>query len=455
MLGGAPAAMGLGLALCAAAGAGEPPATGPRVTPVVRVFRRAQPAVVNLSTTTIVQIRTPMPFGGLFDEIFDFPAMPRSRNVERHSVGSGFLIHGDGYLVTNAHVVDRATEVKATFADGRDLPAKLIAIDRTHDLAVLQVEAGEELPHLKLGRSDDLMPGETVVAIGNPLGLQHTVTAGIISALDRDVTVNNRLAYRGLIQTDASINPGNSGGPLLNILGELIGINTAIRGDAQNIGFAIPVSRLGELLPEMLDVHRLRRLSFGIRFEAGGPRTPGGGVRVKRVDAGSPAARAGVQSGDVITAIERIPTPDFMEAFSVLARARPGRSLRLEVDRGTEGRQSLQVRLAEITGSERAKLAEEEFGFSVRAMTREDLRRLRLRHPIGLIVESVRAGGPAAGEGVQRGDILTTFGGYAVTSREDLHQLLEQVEPGDEIPAEMLRLHGEIPLRGRVTFRAS
>src|SRR5262249_28501433 len=182
----------------------------------------------------------------------------------------------------------------------------------------------------------DLMPGETVIAIGNPLGFRHTITTGIISALDRELSFSANVVYKGLIQTDASINPGNSGGPLLNILGELIGINTAIRGDAQNIGFAIPVDRLHELLPDMLDITRLRRVDFGLKFD--GKRGNGKGVLIKGVEAESAAAKAGLKSGDVLTAIDGAPIQDFVQAFSILRTVPVGKNLAFSVNRDHESK---------------------------------------------------------------------------------------------------------------------
>ncbi|MDP7348694.1 MAG: trypsin-like peptidase domain-containing protein, partial [Phycisphaeraceae bacterium] len=208
-----------------------------RRTPVVRVFEQSRNAVVNISTTQIVQLRDPLGFD-LFEQFFH---MPRRRTFRRQSVGSGFVLHEAGYIVTNAHVVARTAERKVLFADERAFDAQVVALDHEHDLAVLKIDADGPLATLPLGTSHDLMVGETVIAIGNPLGLSDTVTAGVISAVDRELEFGDGKSFKGLIQTDASINPGNSGGPLLNILGDLIGVNTAMRGDAQNIGFAIPV----------------------------------------------------------------------------------------------------------------------------------------------------------------------------------------------------------------------
>lgn len=411
-----------------------------RVTPVVKAFRDASPAVVNLSTTKIVTVENPLGMRSLFDEIFDFPVLRRPMRYKTQSVGSGFLIHRDGYLVTNAHVVDRAAECKVTFADGTELIAEEVAIDRQHDLAVLRVNARKTLPFLKLGQSGDLMPGEPVIAIGNPLGYQHTVTTGVISALNRELVFDENHSYAGLIQTDASINPGNSGGPLLNVLGELIGINTAIRGDAQNIGFAIPVNRLHELLPIMLDIERLRRVEFGIHFDSGVHNNGRPGVRIKKVDPDTSAARAGVNAGDLVVAIDNQPTPDFMQAFSLLERTPPGQSLKLSlIDRNGQ-RKSVEVLLADIPRQDAAKLMERYFGITVREMNRTDLKQLGLNRTIGLIVTSVRRGSGAAEARIGRGDVIRKFGGWPVPTLDRLGHLIEQVESDDRIPFQILRI---------------
>ncbi|MCB9851979.1 MAG: trypsin-like peptidase domain-containing protein [Phycisphaerales bacterium] len=423
-----------------------------RMTPIVRVFQQASPAVVNLSTSRIVTVQRPRGFGSLFDDIFDVPSGPRQYKTQ--SVGSGFVIHKDGYIVTNAHVVERAAEIKATFADGTELDAREVAVDRQHDLAVLKVEARGPLPYLKMGRSDDLMQGETVIVIGNPLGYAHTITTGVVSALNRELVFDSDHVYSELIQTDASINPGNSGGPLLNILGELIGINSAIRGDAQNIGFAIPVNQLHKLLPEMLDIERLRRVSFGVHFEGDVSARPEGGVRVKSVDPDTPAAAVGVRPGDVVTAIDNLPTPNFMEAFSLLARTPTGQSLKLDLRRTGQSRASVEVPLADRPTANASEMMERFFGVGVREMTRRDQDRYGLRRSIGLVIESVAAGSEAEREGLNPGDMITQFGGWAVTDLAELAHLVNQVSSGDLIPIQLLRPHRGGLIRIELGLRA-
>ena len=189
-------------------------------------------------------------------------------------LGSGFVVHEDGFIVTNAHVVENVNRIKAVFSDGREFQARLISADAKQGPGRAGIDAGGKLPFIELGRSDDLMIGETVIAIGNPYGYSNTVTSGVVSAVGRDIQVSEGYWLRGLIQTDAPINPGNSGGPLLNVNGQLIGITTAIRAEAQNIGFAIPVDTLVDNVSQMLMPEKLRRVRLGLtigRMTTAGP----------------------------------------------------------------------------------------------------------------------------------------------------------------------------------------
>ncbi len=414
-----------------------------RQTPVSRVFAQASPAVVNLSTTQIVTVRDPL------NEIFNMP-MFAPRRYQTHSVGSGFIIHPDGFLVTNAHVVAQAAECKALFADGRELPVEEVAIDRAHDIAVMRVRAEGPLPSLRLGRSDDLMPGETVVAIGNPMGLGHTVTTGIVSALNRELKFGRGVTYDGLIQIDAPINPGNSGGPLLNVLGEVIGVNSAIRGDAQNIGFAIPADRVCALLPELLDVERVRGVTLGAKFEGqNGAMTAAGsaagaphGVRVRAVEPGSPAAKAGLAAGDVITEIDGTATRDYIDAFGVLRTAPTGRALPLRVLR--DGRaQQVKLALEPQSGIETQQVLWARFGLRLADLKPDEQKRLGMSRALGLLVKDVQNGSPAARVGIAPGHVITMFGGWPVESLEKLAPLLAQVNRGDGIPFRVLQITAE------------
>jgi len=406
-----------------------------RRTPVVDVFEANRGAVVNISSTSVVTVERPT-FGleSLFDEIFDMP-FNRRRTFKSNTVGSGFVLHPSGYIVTNAHVVSRTTERKVTFADGREYDADIVAIDPGHDLAVLKIDADRPLPTVTLGRSDDIMIGETVIAIGNPFGYQHTVTAGVVSALDRTLEFGRGFDYQGLIQTDASINPGNSGGPLLNAVGELIGVNTAIRGDAQNIGFAIPVNRLRELLPQMLDLEHLARVQVGLRV--------GGGERavVSEVVPGSPADQAGLRTGDVITALHGTRIARDIDYYFALLDTQVSRPVRVTFEREGASRQT-ELSIKMMPKPDGKKLALSLFGLELEPPPAALSRRFQLRLGRGLWVARVEKSSPADELGMKPGDILWMVGRYYVTDLDQLGQLLERVRGGEQVEISWLRETG-------------
>jgi len=404
-----------------------------RRTPVVDVFEHSRDAVVNISTTRIVEVRSPR-FPSLWDDLFDLgPGLTERRQV--HSVGSGFVVHPDGYIVTNAHVVAQVSDVQVTFADQRTADADIVAVDPEHDLAVLRIPAKSPLRFLKLGRSDDIMVGETVVAIGNPLGFQHTVTAGIVSALHRDLTIAPEVVYKDLIQTDASINPGNSGGPLLNVAAELIGINTAIRGDAQNIGFAIPVDRLWSLLPQMLNIEHRQRVHFGL--EVYGPE-----AEVRAVHADSPAAQAGLAPGDRLVKLDDQPVRDAIDYYVRLLEHKPGDRIRLDVRRG-ERSLSAEIPLEAIPPPDGGKLAARLLGMKLGEIPVRERRELGLPGHIGVTVDSIDPGGPADRIGIAPGDLLLRLQRVSVPTVEEVGLALETVQPNDWIVVEWLHIRAD------------
>lgn len=277
----------------------------PRITPVVSAVQKASPAVVNISTEAIVNANPFMSFDPFVDNFFSdfFDARPAQRSLQ--SLGSGVIIDPDGSVITNAHVITRATNITVTLADNRTFSARVIGADPDFDVAVLKVEADEQLPSIALGTSSDLLPGETVIAIGNPFGLSHTVTTGVISSVNRSIRTEKRI-YEDFIQTDAAINPGNSGGPLVNINGELIGVNTAIYQEGEGIGFAIPVDKIQLIADDLLaygKVHpaymgmRVRDLTPALRQSLG--YAHGTGAVIFTVDEKSPSDGA-VLPGDVL-----------------------------------------------------------------------------------------------------------------------------------------------------------
>lgn len=406
-----------------------------RRTPIVEVYERCHDAVVNLSTTRRVQVQS---LGGrsIIGDIFDF-GPPRAREREINSVGSGVVVHSSGYIVTNAHVVAQASDVRVTFADQRELVAEIVAVDSEHDLAVVKVQSPRPLAAIKLGRSDDLMIGETVVAIGNPLGLQNSVTSGIISALDRKLVFSDELVYTGLIQTDAAINPGNSGGPLINLNGELIGINSAIRGDAQNLGFAIPVDRLWQLLPMLLDVERRERVTFGLTVA-------GSDITVASVRPGTPAADAGLQTGDRIVRFDGEPLANSIDYFVHLLDRKPGDEVALTVKRADQTIVK-KVPLEPAPPPDGAKLAKQLLGMDLLELTAAQRRQYQLPEYVGLIVESVDRLGPAARAGIMRGDAILRVNRSATTTLEQAGLALENVQSGEPLLVQGLRLTYDPP----------
>ncbi len=427
-----------------------PPACGQKTvgdrrrTPVVEVFERCRDAVVNISTTRVVPMRS-LTYESLLDEIFDF-GLPRLRDRRIQSVGSGVVVHESGYIVTNAHVVSQASDVQVTFADKRTLPAEVVAADPEHDLAVLRVRSDRPLAFQELGRSRDILVGETVVAIGNPLGLQHTVTSGIVSAVDRDLQFSEDVVYRGLIQTDAPINPGNSGGPLLNLNGELIGINSAIRGDAQNIGFAIPVDRLWELLPQMLDIERRQRVRFGLNVS-------GADAEVITVQKDSPAGAAGLKPHDRILRLNGQPIRNGIDYYVHLLDQKPDSNVRLEVQRASQTL-SLTVALQSIPPPDGRELAHRLLGLELMELPVELRRRYELPERVGLLVDRVDRGSPADRARVRPNDLILRLNRLPVATLGEAGLALEQVQPGEPVFVEGLRLDADRPFFWNVTLRA-
>ncbi|MFN0134956.1 MAG: trypsin-like peptidase domain-containing protein [Phycisphaerae bacterium] len=412
-----------------------------RRSPVVEVFEKSRDAVVNIATTKVIRYES-LRFESMYDSFFDM-GRPLTRERQVQSVGSGFVVHPSGYVVTNYHVVAQTSDRSVIFADKQQKKTQIVAFDAEHDLAVLKVDTDGPLPYVPLARSDDIMIGETVVAIGNPLGLQHTVTTGIVSALDREIQFNNELVYSGLIQTDAAINPGNSGGPLLNINGDLIGVNTAIRGDAQNVGFAIPVDRIWELLPSMLDIERRQRVSFGLRVS-------GQRAEVSEVRADTPAARSGLSAGDRVVKFNGEPIRDGIDYYVHLLELKPGDAIALTVDRGGK---MIEAKLAidVIPPPDGEKIAFEKLGIALTPVPASVKRRLDLDDDFGLMVKDVAEDSPAR-RYIAPGDLIVQMNQTPVNSLTDAGLALEKLERGQRVSIVGYRLRRESPVRWHVTL---
>ncbi len=388
-----------------------------RRTPVVDAVARARDAVVNIRTEKIMQRRS-SPFFGFGDSIFDqfFREMLPSRSYTTQSLGSGVIIDATGHILTNAHVVDKASKIYVALSDMKpELEAELVGKDSRIDLAVLKIVEPGDYPYLLPARSDDLMLGESVIAIGNPLGLGHSITTGIVSSLKRRIQVDDQLSSV-FIQTDALINPGNSGGPLININGELIGINTAIARQAQGIGFSIPINTAKRVLNDLIDFGRVRRGFLGIvvgEVSSAFVRSYGkGGVLVEEVLPGSPAQKAGMNAADVILALGDIPVASAEHYHSLIQTYTPGDKLELSLLRGLQQLESGVV-LTTLPDGYELTYTRRVFGFS---LSQE-------RH--GLMVDAVIDGSPADRVGLRRGDLIIKVDNIEVDSLIEYEQAIE------------------------------
>jgi len=379
----------------------------PRRTPVVAVVERVSPSVVNISAESIVREVDPF-FGNFFGG---------SRQRKSQSLGSGLIIDASGLVVTNEHVIEGASRILVTTLDGRELEATVLGSDRDADLAVLKV-AAKGLPATPLGKSANLLMGETVVAVGNPFGLSHTVTTGVLSARGRTVGGSGgggrRALFTDFLQTDASINPGNSGGPLVNLDGQVIGINTAIIQGASGIGFAIPADRAQRVVDDLLRFGELQPLWLGMRLMTIDPELAARegyavahGVLVERVDDGSPAARAGVLSGDLVTAVDGRPVAAREDLSTAYYSVPPATPLLLELRRGKE---TLKFAVAAIRPPQGMglRLLESSVGLRV------EVQRGRL------VVASVARGSAADERGLEPGDVVLGANGNEVADAEAL-----------------------------------
>jgi serine protease Do len=406
----------LGLAIAAPARRAAAADPFLRRTAAVEAAQKVGPAVVSVLTETDVQQRSPFEgFRGdpLFDRFFrDFfdPGMPRTAQ----SLGSGVIIDAEGHVLTNEHVVGRASRIKVSLQDGRELDATLIGADPNNDLAVLKVETREKLPWVAPGSSADLLVGEPVIAIGNPFGLSHTVTTGVISALDRSIRASEDRSFYGFMQTDASINPGNSGGPLLNAEGTLIGINTAIYQGAEGIGFAIPIDVARRVVDELLRHGQVAPVWLGVELQDLDPRLhealdlPRGtkGALVSGVAKGSPADEAGLRRGDLVTRAAGHAVETARDLFGIVERATPGEVLTLEIRRDGAERE-LTARAERVSDATAAQLAERLLGLALAPTSNG-----------GFQVKSVRPQSGAARIGFQPGDLVVAINGRPLADGE-------------------------------------
>jgi serine protease Do len=410
------------------------PETASRPTSFAELAKRMSPTVVNIKVTKVQpassgqwSMRGDQPFGEFFERFFkDLPQ--RSPQFRQQGSGSGVIISPDGYIVTNDHVIDGADTVSVTLADQQEFEAKVVGRDSKTDLAVLKVESKQKLPAAELGDSDQLNVGDWVVAIGNPFGLTHTVTSGIISAKGRVIGAG---PYDDFLQTDASINPGNSGGPLFDLNGNVVGVNTAIIPQGQGIGFAIPVNIAKTLLPQLMATGSVTRGYLGVSIQTLTPSLSKAlkldtnkGALVSDIVPNSPAQQAGIERGDVIMKFNDKAIDDSRDLATTVANTPVGKDTKVLVWRdGREKTVSLTVGTLpsqDVSTSENDASNRGQWGMQLQNLTPEEARAQGLADGQGVGVAAVQPDSPADEAGLRQGDILLQVNRRHVGSIDDV-----------------------------------
>ncbi len=426
-------------------------------TAIADIAQDVMPAVVRITSSVTTDAFTPS--GGRRSSRSHSPYAPGADILRQESSGSGVILSPDGYIVTNVHVIDGAQKITVTLADNRSFAAEIVGIDRFTEIAVIKISA-ENLPFARLGRSADCRVGDWVVAIGNPMNLQSTVTVGVISALHRTIDIiQDNFALESFIQTDAAINPGNSGGALVNLQGEVIGINTAIAtetGYGMGYGFAIPSDIVRHVSATLIRHGRIIRPYFGIAMldidapQARALHLPRPmGVLVDDVFPDSPAAKAGLQPLDIIIRIDEQPVSRVNALQEYIHRQKPGSSVRIVFLRDGK-KQSSRVRLSEISGDPARPAAGRRFaekrwprlGLEVRPLTRYDRIELGLQERNGLLITDVKDFSPAEKSGLRIDDVIVRCDRRPVATVEQLFALFAGKKSGDVVIVAVRRLEG-------------
>lgn len=413
------------------------------------IVKAVGPTVVYISTTKTIR-RDVSPFSHSFDPFEDFFEQFRPKKWKERSLGSGVIVSSDGYIITNYHVVEKADEIKVTLYDKQDYKGKIIGSDPKTDIALIKIFA-KDLPAVKWGNSDNLQVGEFVLAFGNPYGFSHTVTMGIVSAVGR---ANVGIAdYEDLIQTDAAINPGNSGGPLVNIKGELIGINTAIfskTGGYQGIGFAVPSNMAESVMKQLVKGGKVTRGWLGVTIQSITPDLAkefglknGKGAVVNDILKGSPAEKAGLKRGDVILEVDGKTVNDAESLRNIVAQREIGSQITIKIIR--EGKPiSLTAKVSELpmemqeTSIEKPEKEMDEenvfAGFTVIALSQEIAKQLGLsRDEKGVVIIKVEPDSPAEDAGLKKGDVIQEINKRTVTNLRDFNNIVSRIKEGGSI----------------------
>ena len=422
----------------------------------VEIVKEQKPAVVNISTTRIVKGHPPIssnPFSyrrrgrmrpydnNPFEEFFKhfFGDMPR-RQFKQKSLGSGFIINKEGYILTNYHVAEDVDEIKVTLANKKEFEAKVVGKDKKTDIALIKIDSWNDLPVVSLGDSDKLQVGEWVLAIGNPFGLEHTVTSGIISATGRVIGSG---PYDDYIQTDASINPGNSGGPLFNLKGEVIGINTAIIPEGQGIGFAIPINMVKDILEDLKESGEVTRGWLGLIIQQV---TPGlaksfgleepRGALISEVIPDSPADKAGLKQGDVVLSFNGEEIQDYSKLSRLTAGNAPGSKVRLQVLRDGELK-TFTVTLGSLPKDEsllyKPRRISSRLGMKVENIGRRLKSYFDLEDDKGVVVTEVQPNSPADEAGITPGTVIISLNRKPVPDLQTYEKILNAARSGETL----------------------
>ncbi len=424
------------------------PATGKTEFPsFADLVASLKPSVVNISTTNVFKQRgfgqnmPRSPFGqnDPMEEFFKrfFGGNQPQREFKRQGLGSGFIISKDGYVVTNNHVIEKATDIDVVLENGDKFKAEVIGKDPKTDLAVLKFEPEQELQAVELGNSDNLRIGDWVIAMGNPFGLGYTVTAGIVSAKGRSLGFG---VYDDFIQTDAPLNPGNSGGPLFNMKGQVVGVNTAIVARGQGIGFSIPINMAEFVIKQLKEGGKVVRGWLGVYVQKVTPEIASSfdleedeGALVSDVEPGSPADKAGIKRGDVIIEFDGKKVEDITDLTTSTAVSPPGSEAKLTIIEDGKTKE-VTVKLGEVpsddAASEEADQEQENLGLSVRNLNQKLAKRFKIEDGNGVVVTRVQDGGIASEAGIRPGDVIIEIDKKQTTNIEEYNAAIEGMKSG-------------------------
>lgn len=448
-------------AVNATSAAGSNPEQAPMVpASFTHLAEKAGPSVVNIRTVKTVESQGQVfrhffgpqdphgqsPFDDFFERFFDGND---PREFKQRSLGSGFILDSEGYIVTNNHVIENADQIQVKLKNGNEYDAEIIGTDPNTDLALIKIESDKKLPALELGDSDAIKIGEWVVAIGNPFGLEHTVTAGIVSAKGRVIGAG---PYDDFVQTDASINPGNSGGPLLNMKGEVIGINTAIVAGGSGIGFAIPSSLAADIISQLKQSGEVTRGWLGVGIQELNDElreyyNVDSGVLVSQVFAGDPADKAGMKPNDIIIEVNGQAVDSPRELSRTVAEIRPGQKAEIKFIRDGKTK-TLNIELAKrqedmiagrTEGLGPGSMKDSGLGLDVTDITPEIAKQYNLEDTQGVIVNQVARQSKADEAGFQKGDIIREINHKKIDSVKDLQKIIENAKQGDSLSFYVIR----------------